>query len=30
MESAHSIEEAIQHYVQAVRDLSFPSAEHSF
>ena len=30
MESAHSIEEAIQHYVQAVRDLSFPSAEHTF
>jgi 3-methyl-2-oxobutanoate hydroxymethyltransferase len=30
MESAHSIEEAIQQYVLAVRDLSFPSAEHSF
>ena len=30
MESAHSIEEAIQLYVQAVKDLSFPSAEHSF
>jgi 3-methyl-2-oxobutanoate hydroxymethyltransferase len=30
MESADSIEEAIRHYVQAVRDKSFPSTEHSF
>lgn len=30
MESAQSIEEAIQLYVQAVKELSFPSTEHSF
>lgn len=30
MENAHSIEEAVQLYVQAVRDQTFPAAEHCF
>jgi len=30
MQSADSIEQAIRHYVQAVKNGSFPAAEHSF